>query len=163
MFDDLQTTACEAQRETAYRVDFIAAEFDKARGHDVAYFASHALHSLRTQSLRKGGAVSAARALKIQRAIEAASPHILNLFSDPVDRSRATLALSKAKAVAAFRAKVAPHRTGREAAGLRNRIRHVEWLRNCCHNSALLDEIEEFHDRRAKESRIARQGVGRFS
>lgn len=96
----------------------------------------------------------------IRRSIEAASPHLLNLFPDIVDRSRAALALSKEKTVVIGWAKAMPVRASREAATLRNEIRHVEWLRNCCHNLALQDEIEEFHARLAREARTARQAEG---
>ena len=102
MFDDEQTTASETQRDTAFRVEFIADEFGRARGRDVAYYASHALHAIHTHSRGKGGSITTAQALKIQRATEDASPHILALFFDRMACSMAALALAKAKALAGY-------------------------------------------------------------
>lgn len=156
----LQTQTLETfdlRNKAADRAQYVAGEFDRARDRDTAYFASHALHSLARHASARKFTIQPECAEMIRRSIEAASPHLLNLFPDTVDRSRASLALSKAKAVAATWARAAPHRASCEAASLRNEIRHVEWLRNCCHNLALLDEIEEFHARRAREARKARQ------
>lgn len=45
---------CEIIQDAAYRAQYVAGEFDRARDRDTAYFASHALHSLaRCASARK--------------------------------------------------------------------------------------------------------------
>lgn len=147
----------DLHQDAIYRAAYVADEFAKARGRDAAYHASHALHSLAKHASARKFTIQPECAEMIRRSIDAASPHLLNLFTDTVDCSRAALALSKAKAVAGGWAKAVHERASSEAASLRNEIRHVEWLRNCCHNLALLDEIEEFHARRAREARKARQ------
>lgn len=154
---------CGISQDAVYRAAYVADEFAKARGQDAAYHASHALHSLARHASAMKFTIQPECAEMILRSIDAASPHLLNLFPDVVDRSRAALALSKAKAVAAAWVRAAPHRASCEASSLRNEIRHVEWLRNCCHNLALQNEIEEFHTRQAREARKARQGAGLIS
>lgn len=152
MFDD-RTTASEAQRDTAFRVEFIADEFGRARGRDVAYYASHALHSLHTHSRAKGEPITAAQATRIRRAIEDASPHLLALFPDRVACAMAALALAKAKALAEYWAQEKTSGAGLDRDSATNVGRHVLWLRNCCHNLALLDEIDEINAGQCNKSR----------
>lgn len=152
---------CELSKVLAHRAVYVADEFDRARGPDVAYHASHALHSLAKNAASPANKISPDKAEMIRRSIAAASPHLLTLFPDVVDRSRATLALSKAKAVAGRWGEAPGDRQKSDAAALRNEIRHVEWLRNCCHNLALLDEIEEFHNCQAREAWRVRQATNK--
>ena len=147
----------DLHQDAIYRAVYVADEFDRARGPDVAYHASHALHSLAKNASSPAHCIGFECAEMVCRSVEIASPHVLALFPDPVDRSRAVLALSKAKAVAVKWGEAPADRQKSDLAALRNEIRHVEWLRNCCHNLALLDEIEEFHTRQAREARKARQ------
>jgi hypothetical protein len=163
MLQTFKTATRDLHKEAAHRAVYVADEFDRARGPDVAYHASHALHSLAKNASSPVHCIGFECAEMVRRSVEIASPHVLALFPDPVDRSRAALALSKAKAVAGRWGEAPADRQKSDAATLRNEIRHVEWLRNCCHNLALLDEIEEFHTRQAREARKARQAEGLFS
>lgn len=156
MFQTFKTATRDLHKEAAHRAVYVADEFDRARGPDVAYHASHALHSLAKNAASPVHGVSPDCAETVRRSVEIASPHVLALFPDPVDRSRAALALSKAKAVAVKWGEATVDRQKSDLAALRNEIRHVEWLRNCCHNLSLLDEIEEFHARLARDAMRAR-------
>mgnify|MGYP003626958710 CR=1 FL=1 len=136
------------------RASYVAEEFDRARGKDTAYHASHALHSLSHHVSQGKLRIRVESAEQIVRSIDAASAHVRGLFRDHLERAQAALALNKAK-VAARR--WAQDRESGDTAAAHNDLRNVLWLRNCCHNQSLFDEIEEFHSTRARDARISRQ------
>ncbi len=140
--------------EAKQRALYVADEFDRARGKDTAYYASHALHSLSRHVSQGKLRIRVDAAERIILSIDAASMHVKGLFPDRLKRAQAALALNKAKVVA--RRWAQDGESGVTAAGP-NDLRHVLWLRNCCHNLSLLEEIEEFHSSRARDARIGRQ------
>ena len=154
MLQTKETSAGHSSREAKDRALYVADEFDRARGRDTAYHASHALHSLNDHVAKGDLTICAESAEQVARSIEAATAHVLGLFPDRLERARAALALNKAKVVA--RRWSQDRESGDTAAG-RNDLRQVLWLRNCCHNLSLLDDIEEFHSMRARDARIGRQ------
>lgn len=147
--------------EAKQRALYVADEFYRARGRDTAYHASHALHSLNDHVSQRKLTICAESAEQVVRSIEAATTHVLGLFPDHLERARAVLALNKAKATARLWAGIS-HDQVNNGAAARNDRRHVLWLRNCCHNLSLLDEIEEFHGVRARDAKIRRQAERLF-
>ena len=146
------------------RVEYILGEIERAQGSasDVAFYFSHALHSLQQHSTSEGAAISMEQAERIVSAIDEAAPMVLDLFRLETDRAMAAQSIAKAKMLAWHWANSAPPYGGRDGGMIRTAVRYVLWLRNCCHNFALRDEIEEFHTRRAREARSARQAEGLF-
>jgi len=143
--------------EAKDRASYVAGEFDRARGKDTAYHASHALHSLSHHVSQAKLRIRVESAEQVIRSIDAASVHVEGLFRDHLERAQAALALNKAKVVARRWAQSAQDRESGDSAAAHNDLRHVLRLRNCCHNLSLLDEIEEFHSTRARDARISRQ------
>ena len=120
MYQTLKLSDGYPGAEGRQRALYIADEFDRARGRDTAYHASHALHSL----------------------------------NDHVSKAQLTICVQSAEEIA--RRWAQDRESGDTAAG-RNDLRQVLWLRNCCHNLSLLDDIEEFHSMRSRDARIGRQ------
>jgi hypothetical protein len=140
-----------------FRAEYVSDELDLARGADVAYHVSHALHALHSHTMPVRAAISTDRAAAIVRAIEAASPRVLDLFRIKSERVFAMRALVNAQALARHWAGNGQGGDGGPDAGtIYNAARAVLWLRNCCHNFSLLDEIIEFHAKQAKDARLAR-------
>tara|TARA_R110002110_G_scaffold410692_1_gene634429 strand:- start:233 stop:727 length:495 start_codon:yes stop_codon:yes gene_type:complete len=154
MYQTLKLSDGYPGAEGRQRALYIADEFDRARGRDTAYHASHALHSLNDHVSKAQLTICVQSAEEIARSIEAATAHVLSLFTDRLERARAALALNKAEVVA--RRWSQDRESGDTAVG-RNDLRQVLWLRNCCHNLSLLDDIEEFHSMRSRDARIGRQ------
>lgn len=147
------------------RFGYVLGEIERARGSasDVAFYFSHALHSLQQHSTSEGAAISVEQAERIVQAIDEAAPRVLDLFRLEPDRAIAAQSIAKAKMLAWHWANSEPPYGGHDGGMIRNAVRYVLWLRNCCHNFALRDEIEEFHTRRAREARNARQTEDLFS
>lgn len=146
-------------------VDYVLGELHRARGSasDVAFHFSHALHSLQQHATSKGAGIPMAQAEQIVQSIAGAAPGVLDQFSVQTERAIAEVSISQAKVLAWHWANYAPAHGGSDAGMIRTAVRYVTWLRNCCHNFALLHEIEEFHAHRAREARLARQTGDIFS
>ena len=130
MYQTLKLSDGYPGAEGRQRALYIADEFDRARGRDTAYHASHALHSLNDHVSKAQLTICVQSAEEIARSIEAATDVARRWAQD--------------------------RESGDTAAG-RNDLRQVLWLRNCCHNLSLLDDIEEFHSMRSRDARIGRQ------
>lgn len=136
--------------------EYIVDELNRARGFDVAYHLSHAFHSLQAHATAQRTVLSEAEAAEIILALDCASTDALQLFRDYADGVFAFQAIAKAKTLARYWASATKPHDGPEQDAIRNAIACVIWLRNCCHNFSLLEEIEEHHTARAREARQAR-------
>lgn len=145
--------------------DYVLGELHRARGpaSDIAFHFSHALHSLQQRATSRDASIPMARAEQIVQSIACAAPGVLDQFSVQTERAIAEISISQAKVLAWHWATYAPAHGGSDAGTIRTAVRYVTWLRNCCHNFALLHEIEEFHAHRAREVRLARQTGDIFS
>ncbi len=139
--------------------DYVLGELQRARGSasDIAFHFSHALHSLQQHATLRKASIPMAIAEQIVQSIAGAAPGVLDQFSVQTERAIAEVSISQAKVLAWHWANYAPARGGSDAGMIRTAVRYVTWLRNCCHNFALLHEIEEFHEHRAREARLARE------
>lgn len=137
--------------------EYIVDELNRARGSDVAYHLSHALHSLQAHATAPRTAISEAETAEIIFALDCASADALSLFRDYADGAFAFQAIDKAKTLARYWTGATKLHDGPKRNVIRNATACVIWLRNCCHNFSLLDEIEEFHAARAREARQARR------
>ncbi|MCA3441950.1 MAG: hypothetical protein INF52_01040 [Rhodobacter sp.] len=154
-----QTIVPTAEIHTPHigRAEYVEDEFIRAKapGRDVPYHFSHALDALHRHAMAKPGTIPRTAAANIERAIDDASPLVLDLFHAPADRRFARQALAKTKVLARHWAgDVDPHGGG----AILCAARYVLWLKNHCHNFALLDEIEHHHTAKAREAMLVRQG-----
>lgn len=154
----------QSKAKSCHRVEYVLGEIERAQdtAADVAFYFSHALHSLQQHATSEGAAISIEQAELIVRAIDEAMPRVLDLFRLEADRAIAAQSIAKAKMLAWHWANNAPPYGGHDGGMIRTAVRYVLWLRNSCHNFALRDEIEEFHMRRAREARGARSAEGLF-
>ena len=116
---------------------------------------SHALHALHYHATKEHERIPKAQAAKIERAIDAASSGVSDMFGARPDWAFAMHSLTSAKDLARHWAERAPAYGGLGARTIRLPSCHVLWLRNCCYNAALLEEIDEHFIRQASDARRA--------
>ena len=135
-----------AQITLSERLQYIADEFDRAaRGVDVPYHASHALHAMHLAkglTSPRGPAISDRDRFLVLDAIRHATPVIFRHFAEDgrsLDWVRAGLA--SADAIASIWAGVIAEDAGPR--WVHEAEQRLVWLRNHCHNASILKDLTD--------------------
>lgn len=128
------------------RLQYIADEFDRAaRGVDMPYHASHALHSMHLAkglTSPRGPAISDRDRFLVLDALRHAAPVIHCHFAqDGHSIDLVSAGLASADAIASIWAGVIAEDTG--ARWVHEAEQRLVWLRNHCHNASIVEDLTD--------------------
>lgn len=133
-----------AREALADRLQYIADEFDRAaRGVDVPYHASHALHAMhlaRGLTSHRGPTIGDRDRFTVLDAVRHASPVILWHFAqDGHSIALVSVGLASVDAIASIWAGVIAEDAGPR--WVHEAEQRLVWLRNHCHNASIVEDL----------------------